>query len=384
MIHQVCGSCGDPLAIPDEYAGKKGRCAKCGATISVGQHVPPATISPFEAQQGSDAKPASAILLKDTNAPREKLSEDSYDQIERLGRLRASGAITEEEFADLKGRILSGSRQTRAGLSDSMAQSEDHNPPAAPRIPTEGFVKKTGLMNKFSEAVSLLWAHLGLFAAIILTVWLPGNLVVNRVAQSLGEETGMEAMRLTWMIEGIFGPIYLGALVYALYNIKMGRPVTYVEAMGVGFRKWGVLFSARFVAGLLIMLGFVALIVPGIVLLVRYSLQDPAVVIEGKTTTTSRARSTELTSGRRWQIFNAGIIFIIPFMLLSLAVYLPLAFFESLDITLVNVFLDSILDIGFAVIQIVMFLFYWESVGGKAGSGISLSGKGDLPSSPAA
>lgn len=35
MIHQVCESCGNPLEIPAEYAGKKGRCAKCGATILV-------------------------------------------------------------------------------------------------------------------------------------------------------------------------------------------------------------------------------------------------------------------------------------------------------------------------------------------------------------
>ena len=220
------------------------------------------------------------------------------------------------------------------------------------------------MIDKFSEALAILWRNLGLFTAIILTVWLPGNILINFVAYNYPEVSAMGFMRLTMLIigiEGAFGPIYIGALVYALYQIKMGRTVNYKEAMSVAFRKWGSLFAARFVAGLIMGLGFIALIIPGIILAVRYSLLEAAVIVEDKGTSESRARSIDLTAGRRWQIFWAAILFFIPFMIVSFIIYLPLGF-ESLNVMPVEVALDCILDVGFAVIQIVVFLFYWESI----------------------
>ncbi len=220
------------------------------------------------------------------------------------------------------------------------------------------------MIAKFSEAFRLLGHHLGLFTAIILTLWLPGNILVDYVASNVNRSSNtgfMGLMKMTMWIEGIFGPIYIGALVYALFQIKSGRTVTYKEAIAIGFKKWGSLFAARFVAGILIGLGSVALVIPGVILAVRYSLLDPAVIIEGRGTSESRARSTELTVGRRWQIFWAAVLFFVPYMILCTAIDLPLGFIESLDIMPVEVVLDCILDIAFAVIQIVLFLFYWEA-----------------------
>jgi len=218
------------------------------------------------------------------------------------------------------------------------------------------------MITKFSEALRLLRRHLGLFSAIILTIWLPGNILINYIAHNVEGTSDVGFMNLTMWIAAIFGPIYIGALVYSLFQIKSGRAVTYKEAMAVGLRKWGSLFAARFVAGMLIGLGFIALIIPGIILAVRYSLLDAAVILENKGTSESRARSTDLTIGRRWQIFGATILLFIPFMILSFAIYLPLGFFESLNIMPVKIVLDCILDIAYAVIQIVIFLFYWESI----------------------
>ena len=218
------------------------------------------------------------------------------------------------------------------------------------------------MIDKFAEAVALLWRNLGLFTAIILTVWLPGNILINYVAYNYPDLSPIGFMMLAMWIEGIFGPIYIGALVSALYQIKMGGTVTYKEAMSVGIRKWGSLFAARLVAGVIIGLGLIALIVPGIILAVRYSLLEAAVIVEDKDTSESRERSVALTAGRRWQIFWSAILFFVPFMMMSFIVYLPLGFVESLNIMPVEVVLDCILDVGFAVIQIVIFLFYWESV----------------------
>jgi uncharacterized membrane protein len=163
-------------------------------------------------------------------------------------------------------------------------------------------------------------------------------------------------------IEGIFAPLFIGAMIHVLSNLKQGRPARYPEAMAVGFRNWGRLFAARFVAGLLIVLGLVALIVPGIILAVRYALLDPVVVLEGASTSEARSRSVALTLGARWQIFCAGILFFVGFFVLTFVVYFPVGLFPALDSMATGVALDCLLDVAFAVIQIVLFLYYWEAV----------------------
>jgi len=218
------------------------------------------------------------------------------------------------------------------------------------------------MLARFSEALLILWHHIRLFAAIILTVWLPGNILANYIAYNVKGASDIGVLKLTMLIEGVFGPIYIGALVFALFQIKSGRTVTYKAAMTVGLKKWGALFVARLMASLYIVLGLIAVVIPGIVLAVRYSLLDAAVIIEDKWPSESRARSTNLTTGRRWQIFWSGVLVFVTFIILSLAIYAPLGFIESLNTMIVEVILDCLLDIAYAVIHVVIFLFYWESI----------------------
>ena len=222
------------------------------------------------------------------------------------------------------------------------------------------------MLNKFGEAIDLLFTNNILLSSIILTVWLPGNLLVGYLTYNVfGQGEILRQLRITMMFENIFGPIYIGAMVYALSRIKQGQPPTYSEAILVGLRNWGRLFIAHLIAGVLILLGFIVLVVPGIMLLVRYALLDPAVILEGAAPGEARRRSTELTSGIRWQIFGAGLLFLVGFTVLSILIYLPVEFFPELDTMATNVVLDCVLDVAFAAIQIVMFLYYWERAGEK-------------------
>jgi len=159
-------------------------------------------------------------------------------------------------------------------------------------------------------------------------------------------------------LEGIFGPIYIGAMVYALFKIKQNQKVSYKEAINVGFKNWGRLFVARWIAGVLIMLGFIALIIPGIILTVRYAVLDSAVIIEGASASQARSRSVELTKGNRWKIFGVFVTFFLSFFIISFIVYIPLAFIDHIALSIV---LDCILDVIFGILMIVLFLFYWEA-----------------------
>ncbi|MCX6929756.1 MAG: hypothetical protein NT154_42065 [Verrucomicrobia bacterium] len=216
------------------------------------------------------------------------------------------------------------------------------------------------------EAVVLLRRRWLLFSAVILTVWLPGNLLTDYLGYYVFEDGAIyHQMRVTTWIEGIFGPIYIGAMMYALARLKLGQEVTYKEAMLVGLKNWRRLFAARFFAGLIVILGLFALLIPGILLLVRYALLDCVVVLEECDSSKARQRSNDLTKGRRWQIFGAGALCFIGLNVLGILLYLPQSIAEPLNLMAYDVIVDCLIDIAYALIQIAMFLFYWEARAGE-------------------
>ncbi|MGH8621898.1 MAG: hypothetical protein ACRET3_07150, partial [Burkholderiales bacterium] len=156
------------------------------------------------------------------------------------------------------------------------------------------------------------------------------------------------------------------AMIHALARLRQGDRPSYAEAMSAGLRSWGRLLVARFVAGLMIGLGLIALVVPGVLLLVRYALLDAVVVLEGAGPGKARRRSTQLTVGVRGQIFTAGLLFLVAFSSLAFLAYLPLVLFPELDTMAMGIVLDCFMDVAFAVIQIVMFLYYWQAAGDPA------------------
>lgn len=212
------------------------------------------------------------------------------------------------------------------------------------------------------EATRLLFSHLGLFSALILTVWLPGNILTGYLEYYVfGKEDIWRSLRVTIWIEAIFGPLYTAAIIFALERLRRAERVSYVEAMSAAFRRWPRLFVARMVAGVLVLLGFVALVIPGVLLLVRYALLDPVVVLEDVSSWESRSRSAQLTRGRRWPIFGAGLLFFLALAALSFLLYVPLGTVEPLNNIFVSVGLGCALDVFFGLLTIIMFLFYWES-----------------------
>ncbi|MCU0963180.1 MAG: hypothetical protein MUF48_24060, partial [Pirellulaceae bacterium] len=105
------------------------------------------------------------------------------------------------------------------------------------------------MFSRFTLALRLLCSHFPLIAALVLTVWLPGNAVVNYLVYCTNASEST-VFRLPIWIETLFSPIYTGGVIYALARISDGYRPRYGEALGVGLRMWIPLFGARLVAGL--------------------------------------------------------------------------------------------------------------------------------------
>jgi hypothetical protein len=250
------------------------------------------------------------------------------------------------------------------------------NPYAPPSAPLEwepdfsepAPVLVTSLFEKLFEAARLLFSNLGLFAALILTVWLPGNLAIEYIAsRAQNSENPFALMRLNNFVEGVFGPIYVGAMIFALAQRKSGKWVTYSEAMGQGFHNWGRMFGTRFVTGFILLGGFIAFIIPGIYMMVKYSLIDHVVVLEETSGAAARQRSAALTKGNRWQIVAAGIAYGLVIIPSSFAADWVVEEFGPSDTIWFAVVMQCAMDIVMSYIVVLLFLFYWESVHAKGG-----------------
>lgn len=215
------------------------------------------------------------------------------------------------------------------------------------------------MLSKFCEAIRLIGTNCALFGSIILTISLPKTLLISYGYHQYPERA--EAIERS--IEIFFAPIYATAFIHALSRLKDGQRPRYTEIMTMAFRKWQKLLVARIIAGLIVLLGLLLLIVPGIVLFVRYALLDPVVVLEGAGITEARMRSEKLTIGLRWQIFAVFSLFYIAFFLLVFLISLPVALLSQLDTTspTMRILLQFVGDGATAILHTVLFLYYWEA-----------------------
>ena len=172
------------------------------------------------------------------------------------------------------------------------------------------------MIQKIREATNLFTENLTLLSSIVMTVWLPGSILLVYLRMYVFPETMggdeyrifIQELRIAYAIELAFGPICIGAILHAASQIKQGLRATYSSSMSYAARKSFKLLTTRFVTGLIVGVGFIALIIPGIILSLRFALIDEIVVLEGKTGASARNLSTELTQGKRWNILGSMIL----------------------------------------------------------------------------
>ena len=215
---------------------------------------------------------------------------------------------------------------------------------------------------KMVMAFRLLFGQLPLFAALVLTIWVPGHLLIDMaVAGNPNQADTLVVLQLGQLIELVFGPIYAAGIITALAARMSGEKTSYLEAMRAGLHHWGRLFGARLVAGLFVLLGLIALIIPGLILATRFMLIDEVVVLEGAGAWKSRQRSTQLTLGKALQIFRAWVVSIALMMTfsLSLAKLVDLAGLQNHS--LVADACDCLSSVFAVFFNCLLFLYYWEA-----------------------
>ncbi len=147
---------------------------------------------------------------------------------------------------------------------------------------------------------------MGTFAGVI------GSMDANSGAPAPASVPFIVATTLIFLLAyGLAYAMALAATVFAVSDVHLGQETTILRAFGRvrgrSLRTLWMLIALMLAMGL----GFMFLIVPGVLVAVWYSVAIPAAIIENLKSREAFRRSENLTKGRRGSIFLIFVLFIV-------------------------------------------------------------------------
>jgi uncharacterized membrane protein len=176
---------------------------------------------------------------------------------------------------------------------------------------------------------SLYRRHFGALATVSLVC--TGLPLVLRlfVEASGGLFANLTLVLLYFLCLVVLSLVATGATVFIVSESYLGRPLTAREALVRATPHMGRILIASLLMGLVILLGFLLMVIPGVILAVGLAVAIPAVVLEaGRSASGALSRSWELTRGSRWRIFGLGLT-------LFVLLYIPVVAISGLVAVLV-------------------------------------------------
>jgi hypothetical protein len=138
--------------------------------------------------------------------------------------------------------------------------------------------------------------------------------VISGIIASLLVVAGHGLAVLGFLISFVAGTLFTGMIVELVADLQDGRrehsPGQLLRAVAPVL---GQLILVGIVAAIGIAIGFVLIIVPGLILITIWAVAAPVVVLEQPGVFRALGRSRELVSGNGWQVF--GVVFLLAFLI---------------------------------------------------------------------
>jgi hypothetical protein len=147
-------------------------------------------------------------------------------------------------------------------------------------------------------------------------------------------------------------PLTDAALIYAIANCYLDKPIGVGSAFRRALRIILPLIGTWILTYLVVMLGLILLIIPGIIFALWYSLISRVVVIEGVSGTTAMSRSKKLMKGNIGTAFALGVVVsVISFLIAWAPRFIPQPELQ----VIVRSILQSIVSFFIAAVWVVFY-----------------------------
>jgi hypothetical protein len=144
----------------------------------------------------------------------------------------------------------------------------------------------------------------------LLYLYLPGVIVglLRPDAGGVGEAAPSPLLPLVSLLTLIPYALFQGGLIRLTVADLGAEAISTDEAMRVGRRRMWALLGLLLLAGLGIFIGFLLLVLPGVIAALAWCVAAPVLIEERRPVMQTFGRSAELTRGSRLNIFAVGLV----------------------------------------------------------------------------
>lgn len=188
-------------------------------------------------------------------------------------------------------------------------------------------VRVAGAWSLLALTLRVFFKNLSMIGKIFIILFLPYEVAANFLTHL--KVLDGPAKGLSLVVYALLEAIFIPSLIYALLAVfREGTAPPLIQSLRWGVRQCLGVSYWRVKASLRIILGLLFFIIPGIVLLVRYTFVETIVSVEGNRQRLVLDRSREIAQGHGWMIFFSGLlavllscsfIFILNYLLIAIA-----------------------------------------------------------------
>ncbi len=160
------------------------------------------------------------------------------------------------------------------------------------------------------QSLAVLRSNAVPFGVLYLTVNAPSSIYALTLAGTPEIDTA-PGLNILTLVETLLGVVVTAAVTYSTIRELRGWRVDFAEFAVRGMAQGGAAIKVALLSGVLVLLGFVALVIPGLVLSTIWWVAIPVAVVERPGTVASLRRSGELTKGVRWRIFGLFVAYLL-------------------------------------------------------------------------
>src|SRR5689334_14078690 len=163
-----------------------------------------------------------------------------------------------------------------------------------------------------SRSFPLLFRHFLTFFAVTLITLPP--LFLLRQASAIARTDPSQALitiGIGFLLMAVLRMFSSAVILHGAFQDMRNRPVNLLESLKVAFRRLLPLVLLALLEWLLLMLGLILLIVPGLILYTMWLVAVVPCVVERTGPWRSLRRSQELTKGHRWRVFGLFLLLLL-------------------------------------------------------------------------
>jgi len=190
--------------------------------------------------------------------------------------------------------------------------------------------------------------------------------IVTALLVGLLSLLGLVGVFLGWIVQLFSNFLLTATLIKAVQDVRDGRAdLSFGETVSSAWPYILPVAAASILAGIAIAVGFVLIIVPGLILITIWAVIIPVIVLERPDAIASFGRSQQLVRGYGWQVFGTLVVLFIVEVIVTFVLGLIFGGLGSFGGHLLSTIITGTLIAPF--IAITVTLIYYRLVAAQAG-----------------